>query len=252
MGDLIPTNIDDFIEYFLRNSLQVDILDYQKVESGGEGYTIIYVSGLSEIQTEVLESIGFEQIKDDLWIFYGFEVNVDKLRDSAIWYFEDLQRVKWMTLIKLRCYIDNSIFGECRVSMFNTTHESLEIAFKWFGTIAIDELSFRSFVIEFAHLFLEDLRNDVQQAIKDIFGKNNYLNLFRCLRNCYAHKRIKENEENIVNEYVRSIVGVNRHELSEWHQFLTIQIQIIDDCINFLRELLGRVDEIVEKIHSKT
>ena len=37
MGELIPTDISDFIEDFLKNSLGVEILDYQKVESGGEG-----------------------------------------------------------------------------------------------------------------------------------------------------------------------------------------------------------------------
>jgi hypothetical protein len=69
MGDMIPTNVDDFIEDFLKNSLQIDILDYQKLEFGGEGYTIIYVSNLDETQVEVLQSVGFEQIKGDLYQF---------------------------------------------------------------------------------------------------------------------------------------------------------------------------------------
>jgi len=44
MGELIPFNINDFIEDFLKNVIEVDVLDYQKVGSGEEGYTIIYIS----------------------------------------------------------------------------------------------------------------------------------------------------------------------------------------------------------------
>ncbi len=252
MGELIPTDISDFIEDFLKNSLKVEILDYQKVESGGEGYTAIYVSDLNENQAEVLENIGFEQVKDDLWIFCGFEVDINKLRNPVKWYFENLQREKWIELIKLRCNIDNALFGKCKKPMFKTTHESLEIAFKWFGFLTLDEPSFRSFIIEFAQLFLEDFRNDIQEVIKDFFGKNNFLNLLRCLRNCLAHKRIKESEENIANNYILNIIGVYRYELKEWYQFLTLQIQIIEDCIDFLIDLLREINDIAEKINSKT
>ncbi|MBO8179319.1 MAG: hypothetical protein H0Z19_02380 [Archaeoglobus sp.] len=119
MDDLIPTSIDDFVEDFLKNALEVDVLDYQKVESGGEGYTVIYVCNLNFDQIEVLQSVGFEQIKDDLWIFNGFEIEIDKLKDTpVIKYFENLQREEWTKLINLRCEVDHNFYGKIKKLYF--------------------------------------------------------------------------------------------------------------------------------------
>jgi len=44
MGELIPFNINDFIENFLKNVIEVDVLDYQKVGSGGRRiYDNLYI-----------------------------------------------------------------------------------------------------------------------------------------------------------------------------------------------------------------
>jgi len=164
MGDLIPTNIDDFIEDFLKNSLEVEILDYQKIESGGEGYTVIYVSNLDEDQAEVLESIGFEQVKDDLWVLYGFEVEVNRLKDSpAIKYFENLQRDKWTELIDLRTEIDNIFYKKCnKNTLFRTTHNTPKITLKWYGKLTLDEPTFNDFIIDLHKLLVNSLPEGIK------------------------------------------------------------------------------------------
>jgi len=55
MGNLISTNIDDFIEDFLKNVIKVDVLDYQKVESGGEGSSFKYWYHFVEAQICIID-----------------------------------------------------------------------------------------------------------------------------------------------------------------------------------------------------
>ena len=171
MGNLISTNIDDFIEDFLKNILKVDVLDYQKVESGGEGYSIVYVSDLNENQAEVLENIGFEQIKNDLWIFCGFEIEVNKLKDaSVVKYFEDLQREKWSELINLRCEIDNIFYKKCnRNTVFRNTHNTPKIILKWYGKLTLDEPTFNDFILDLHKLLVDSVIKRISDICKSDF-----------------------------------------------------------------------------------
>jgi len=251
MGDLIPTNIDDFIEYFLKNSLQIDILDYQKVESGGEGYTIIYVSNLSETQIEVLESIGFEQIKDDLWIFCGFEIDVNRLRESAGWYFENLQREKWAELIYLRSDIDNIFYKKCKEcnkkTLFRTTRNTPKIVLKWYGRLALDESTFNDFIVDLYKLLVEGAPDILSEICESDFIKG-----IKCLRSAkITHDSSKVRQLEIAEKYLCELIGTAT--LRHWYQFTTAQIRIIDDGIDFLNEIESREDEIIEILtNSKT
>lgn len=248
MGDLIPPNIDDFIEHFLKNSLQVDILDYQKVESGGEGYTIIYVSNLNETQAEVLENIGFERTKDDLWIFCGFEIDVNKLRDSARWYFEDLQREKWAELIYLRSDIDNIFYTKCnKKTLFRTTHNTPKIILKWYGRLTLDEPAFNDFIVDLYKLLIDSLPNELNEICD-----SNFIRGVKCIRHAkIAHDSSKISQLEIADNYLCELIGTGT--LRHWYQFTTAQIRIIDDGIDFLNEIESREGKIIEILtNSKT
>ena len=248
MGDLIPTNIDDFIEYFLKNSLQIDILDYQKVESGGEGYTIIYVSNLNEDQAEVLESIGFEQTKDDLWIFCGFEIDVNKLRESAEGYFENLQREKWVELVYLRSDIDNIFYTKCnKKTLFRTTHNTPKIVLKWYGRLALDESTFNDFIVDLYKLLLEGAPDILSEICKSDFIKR-----IKCLRSAkITHDSSKVRQLEIAEKYLCELIGTATFRY--WYQFMTAQDRIVDDGIDFLNEIKLKEDEIIEILtNSKT
>ncbi len=228
MGNLIPTNVDDFIKDFLKNSLQIDVLDYQKLSSGGEGYTVLYVSNLDEAQVEVLQSAGFEQIKSDLWIYEGFEVNLEDLNDSTAWYFENLQKEKWDELISLRHQIDSRFYIKYgKETMFRTTHNTPRIVLKWHGRLAFDESTLNDFI------------NDINKLLRDgkveLFNSSRFIKGIRCLRNVtIAHDSSKINQIEIANEYLEDIIGT--HHPKYWFQFINIQIRLIEDGIDFFNE----------------
>ena len=242
MGDLIPTNIDDFIEDFLKIVLEVDVLDYQKVESGGEGYTIIYVCNLNSDQIEVLESVGFEQIRDDLWIFNGFEIEISKLKDTpVIKYFENLQREKWTELIDLRCEIDNNFYKKCnKKTLFRSTHNTPKLILKWYGKLASDESMFNDFIVDLNKLLVES----VPEKIGEICDSD-FLRGVRCIRNTkITHDSNKIKQLRDAEEYLDNLIGTSY--LRYWHHFVKAQICIIEDGIDFLNEIKSKEGEIVE------
>lgn len=248
MGELIPTNISDFIENFLKSSLKLDVLDFQEIESGGEGYTVIYVSDLDEGQVKVLENIGFEQVKDDLWVFCGFEVEVNRLKDSpAIKYFENLQRDGWAELIHLRCEIDNIFYKRCKNTLFRTTHNTPKIILKWNGKLALDEPTFNDFIVDLYKLLVDSLPGEI-----DKICNSNFIRGVKCLRNAkIAHDSSKIKQLEDAEKYLNELVGTSYFRY--WYQFMTAQIRIIDDGIDFLNEIRSKEDEIVETlINSKT
>lgn len=249
MDDLIPTNIDDFIEDFLKNGLGVEILDYQKVGSGGEGYTVMYVSDLDEDQAEILENIGFEQVKDDLWVFCGCEVEINRLNNSsAIKYFEDLQRDRWTELIHLRSEIDNNFYKKCsKNTLFRTTHNTPKIILKWYGKLALDEPTFNDFVVDLHKLLVDFLPEGIDKVCNP-----NFMRGVKCIRNAkIAHDSSKIEQLEYAEKYLNELVGMSFFRY--WYQFMTAQIRIIDDGIDFLNEIKSKVGEIIEMFtNSKT
>ena len=241
MGDLIPTNIDDFIEDFLKNALEVDVLDYQKVESGGEGYTIIYVSGLNENQAEVLENIGFEQVKDDLWIFCGFEIEANKLKDApVVRYFEDLQRDKWNKLIDLRCEIDNIFYKNCNKTLFRSTHNTPKIILKWYGKLTLDEPTFNDFILDLYKLLVDSVPKEIGERCNSNFTKG-----VRHIRNArIAHDSSKIKELEYADKYLNNLMGISFFRY--WHHFVKAQICIINDGIDFLNEIKSKEGEFID------
>jgi hypothetical protein len=229
MGDMIPTNVDDFIEDFLKNSLQIDILDYQKLEFGGEGYTIIYVSNLDETQVEVLQSVGFEQIKGDLWIYEGFEINPEDLKDTTAGYFENLQKEKWEELMSLRHKVDSQLYiNSNKETMFRTTHNTPRIVLKWHGRLVFDESTLNDFINDINKLLREG-------KVKELFNSSLFINGIGCLRNVrIAHDSSKINQIDVANKYLEDIVGT--YDLKHWFQFTSAQIRLIEDGIDFLNE----------------
>lgn len=249
MGELIPTSINDFIEDFLKNSLGVEILDYQKVESGGEGYTVIYVSNLDEDQAEVLESIGFEQVKDDLWILYGFEIEVNRLKNSpAIKYFENLQRAKWTELTHLRNEIDEFFYKKCnKNTLFRTTHNTPKIILKWYGKLTLDESTFNDFIVDLNKLLVDSLPRKINKVCN-----SNFIRGVKCIRNVkIAHDSSKINQLENAEKYLNDLVGMSFFRY--WYHFMIAQIRIIDDAIDFLNEIKSKKGEIIEILtNSKT
>ncbi|RLA79346.1 MAG: hypothetical protein DRG33_04150 [Deltaproteobacteria bacterium] len=249
MGKLIPTGISDFIEDFLKNSLGVVILDYQKVESGGEGYTVIYVSDLDEDQAEVLKRIGLEQVKDDLWVLCGFEVEVNRLKDSpAIKYFENLQRDKWTELIHLRNEIDNIFYKKCnKNTLFRTTHNTPKITLKWYGKLALDEPTFNDFIVDLHKLLVDSLPEKISKVCS-----SNFMKCVKCIRNAkIAHDSSKIKQLEDAEKYLNDLVGMSYFRY--WYHFMKAQICIIDDGIDFLNEIKSKEGEIIEMFtNSKT
>ena len=226
---MIPTNVDDFIEDFLKNSLQIDVLDYQKLAFGGEGYTILYVSNLDEVQVEVLQSVCFEQIKDDLWIYEGFEINPEYLKDTTAGYFENIQKEKWNELMSLRQQIDSQHYiNYNKETMFRTTHNTPRIVLKWHGRLAFDESRLNDFINDINKLLRDG-------KVKELFNSSRFINGIGCLRNVrIAHDSSKINQIEVANKYLEDIVGT--YDLKHWFQFTSAQIQLIEDGIEFLNE----------------
>ncbi len=244
---MISTNIDDFIKDFLKNALKLDILDYQKVESGGEGYTILYVSNLNNDQAEVLESIGFEQIKGDLWCFYGFEIEIDRLKDPTILkYFEEVQKEKWYELVNLRSEIDDIFYRMQKEALFRTTHNTPRIVLKWHGKLTLDEHTFNDFIIDLNKIFTDPLPEKIDLSHNSDL---NFLKGIKCIRNAkIAHdsSKIKQLEE--ATKYLSMLIGTD--DLRHWYQFMNAQISIIEDGIDFLIEIKSKLMRFYERTSS--
>jgi len=243
MGDLIPVNIDDFVEDFLKNIIGVDVLDYQKVGSGGEGYTVIYVCNLDSDQSEVLRSTGFKQTEDDLWIFSGFEIEINKLKDTPVMkYLENLQKEKWSELIELRCEIDNNFYTKCNKTIFRSTHNTPRTVLKWYGKLTVDESTFNDFISDLYKILVEI--DSESEKIAEICSSN-FLKGIRCYRNTkIAHDSSKTDQLKFAEEYLNNLIGTGYPK--HWYHFVGAQIRIIEDGIDFLNEIKLKEGEILD------
>ncbi|MDI9642479.1 MAG: hypothetical protein QFX37_03050 [Archaeoglobales archaeon] len=211
MGNLISANVDDFISFL--KDFGVDILDYQKLESGGEGYTIIYVSNIGAEEKEILETCGFIEAGNDLWFIEGFEVEIDKLKQSEAFlnYFRDLEERKWRDVIEFRQRLDDIFYKYNKKTLFRTTHNTPAIALKW-------------------------SRKGCEEELEGEVWKR-----LRGLRNTViAHDSSKTEQIKRAREYLKELSGEEYPR--KWHQFLSAQFRLIDDVLENLKSKIEGYD----------
>lgn len=228
MGNLISSNIDDFISFL--KDFGVEILDYQKLESGGEGYTVIYVSNLGTEQKEILKICGFIEARDDLWFIEGFEADIDKLKQSESFlnYFRDLEDRKWRELIELRQAIDENFYSNHEKTLFRNTHNTPALTLKWSRKLTLSSSEFNDFVMDLWKIFLEGC----QEEFKDEVWKG-----LRALRNTViAHDSSKTEQIIEARKYLKRISGDDYPK--KWYQFLSAQFRLIEEVLENLKSLI--------------
>ncbi len=227
MGNLIPSDIDWVINEFLKKFLKIDILDYEKIESGGQGYTTIYIGDLNDLQEDGLLSIGFERVKDDLWIIEGFERDILNLKDILAPYFEDLEKELWAEAINKRVDLDDAYRAKYGKSLFATHYTIPKLVIKWYRKICVDEHTFNDFIQDLNKIFRESMPQNIR-------GKIEFLKTVGALRNREGHSTIDPREINISKEYISSIIGLESPKY--WYHYVDLQISLIKDTINFLEK----------------
>ncbi|MDW7989964.1 MAG: hypothetical protein RMH75_04795 [Archaeoglobaceae archaeon] len=235
---MIPTNIDDFIN-FLKN-LGIEILDYQKLESGGEGYTVVYVSNLDTKSEDILKLCGFSEAKSDLWFIEGFEASIDNLSESETFlnYFMDLEAEKWQKIIEIRQALDEKQYTQKKENLFRTTHNTPLIAVKWSGRLTLNEPEFKDLLVDLYKIFLEGSNMETEDK------------LFRCLRylrNTFiAHDSSKTDQIMVAKDYLRRISGDESPK--KWYQFLSAQLNLLEDLYKSLENLKSQIEKISDDV----
>lgn len=234
MGNLISANVDDFISFL--KDFGVDILDYQKLESGGEGYryTIIYVSNIGAEEKEILETCGFIEARNDLWFIEGFEVEIDKLKQSEAFlnYFRDLEERKWRYVIEFRQRLDDIFYKYNKKTLFRTTHNTPAIALKWNRKLTLNESEFNDFVIDLWKIFIEGCKEELEGEVwKRLRGLRNTV---------ITHDSSKTEQIKRARKYLKEVSGEEYPR--KWHQFLSAQFRLIDDVLENLKSKIEGYD----------
>lgn len=232
MGNLISANVDDFISFL--KDFGVDILDYQKLESGGEGYTIIYVSNIGAEEKEILGTCGFIEARNDLWFIEGFEVEIDKLKQSEAFlnYFRDLEERKWRDVIEFRQRLDDIFYKYNKKTLFRTTHNTPAIALKWNRKLTLNESEFNDFVIDLWKIFIEGCKEELEGEVwKRLRGLRNTV---------ITHDSSKTEQIKRARKYLKEVSGEEYPR--KWHQFLSAQFRLIDDVLENLKSKIEGYD----------
>lgn len=231
MDVLVPLTVDDLIP-FLNDSLEIEVLDWQKLESGGEGYIVIYVSNLDETQESLLMNFGFEQVNDDILIHEGFEVDLDSTKELVCEFYKEEESKKWLELTELRSRVDSIHQEKTGEPVFKTTHNTPKLMLSWYGIVTPDESSFNHFLSDFYKLFIDE----INQNFFKIANESNFYVGVRCLRNIKSHDSTKNWQIQTANKYLETLIGVSFP--NQWFQYLTLQVRIIEDGIEFLNGIL--------------
>ncbi len=227
MGYLSSFDMDNLINEFLNEFVKIDILDYEKIESGGQGYTAIYIGNLEDEQEGILLDIGFEKVKDDLWIMEGFEIDILNLKDILAPYFEYLEKELWAEAINKRVDLDDAYRARYHESLFKTHYTIPKLVIKWYGKICLDEYTFNDFIQDLNKIFRESMKENVR-------GKIDFLKTLGALRNRIGHPTINPREVNISRKYIGSILGSEVPKY--WFHYVDLQLSLIKDTINFLED----------------
>lgn len=176
-----------------------------------------------------------------MWIYYGFEIEADKLRNSlAIKYLEKLQLEKWKELIYLRYEIDDIFYKKFNKSLFRNTYNTPKIILKWHGNLILNESMFNDFIVDLNKLLIELIPKEVKNICNSHFIRG-----VRCIRNAkIAHNSSKIRQLEYAEKYLNNLVGTSY--LRRWYHFVKAQIRIIKDGIDFLNEVKSTEGEILD------
>ena len=71
--------------------------------------------------------------------------------------------------------------------------------------------------------------------VEELFNSSRFIKGIRYLRNVtIAHDSSKINQIEVANKYLEDIIGTPY--LKYWYQFISVQLRLIEDGIEFLRE----------------
>ena len=248
MGDIIPTNIEELIEGPLKYLLNMEIYDYGKIESGGEGYTYLYCGNIEDSHSEILVDLGFEKIKDDLWIIEGFEISPEKVLEALLPAYEKLQIRLWNEIINQRCKIDEYFRGRQREPLFHTTSTTLQISIKWQGKLCMEESIFNDFIIDLHKLVLEGINESFRDKVKEISSRW-YVDFYRGLkdiRNIVAHDSDRHRQRESAQNFLKELSRLDYPPNHNWY-YIVFQFKILENCLEFLR----KIDEVKGEILGK-
>ncbi len=250
MGNIIPTNIEELTEGHLKHLLNMEIYDYGKIESGGEGYTYLYCGNIEDSHSEILVDLGFNKIKEDLWIMEGFEISPEKALEVLLPAYEKSQTKLWKDIINQRCKIDEYFRGRQREPLFRTTSTTLQISMKWQGKLCMEESIFNAFIVDLHKVVLEGINGLFLDKVKGI-SRELEVDFYRGLkdvRNMVAHDSDKYEQVKRAQLYLKEVSNLDYPPPPNENWYYTeYQFKILENCLDFLKKIDAVKGEMLER-----
>jgi len=263
MGDLISNiqeaySAQELLEKIIRGLLEIEVPDenYYIFSDDDQFYLVVFIPELEEGKKEIIESMGFVSLEENLWILKKFEISLSELKECLLPKLIELQEYYWKQLIEKFNRVNEKFHRICGMQLFPVTYQKFELPLKWNSKLTLKEEEFIVFIQDMCRLFREGFREffgqECGKRVLDRLSSNyDFINTLGSLRNYYGptHDRSTWNPQYIdrARSHLARLSGSEYP--SEWHHFIRAQLGILIEGSEFLEVLEEEgLDELCELI----
>ena len=264
MGDLISNiqeaySAQELLEKIIRGLLEIEVPDenYYVFSDEDQFYLVVFIPELEEEKKEIIESMGFTPLEENLWILKKSEISLSELKEGLIPKLMELQEYYWKLLIEKFNRVNEKFHRICGTQLFPVTYQKFELPLKWNGRLTLREEEFIVFIQDMCRLFREGFREFFGQecgrrVLEHLSTKYDFINALGNLRNYYGstHDRSTWNPKYIdrARSHLAQLSGSEYP--SEWYHFIRAQLGILSEGSEFLEMLEESLDELCELVRN--
>ncbi|RLI80188.1 hypothetical protein DRP04_08460 [Archaeoglobales archaeon] len=235
----------ELVEKIIRGLFEIDVPDenYYIFSDDDQFYLVIFIPELEEEKKEIIESIGFESLEENLWIFKKPEISLNELKECLLPKLIELQKYYWKQLNEKFNRINERFHRICGVPLFPVTYQKFELPLKWNERLTLREEEFIVFIQDMSILFREGFREffgqECGRRVLEHLSRYGFINTLGSLRNYYGstHDRSTWDPRYIdrARDHLARLSGSEYP--SEWYHFIKAQLSILSEGSEFLEVL---------------
>jgi hypothetical protein len=212
--------------------------DYKELNDGS---CILLTSNLEEEQIERLKGIGLINLGYNLFYSDSNEINVSTKFQYIKSLYTREERKIWNEIISKIIELERKCLSAGEKCPFESSILQLQICTKWHGKITTNDANFKEFVINLNSLFIESLKNNIDEQHKGHY----FWQIIPRLRHGYSHDTTKWRDRDKIKiaqatrEFFQDAIG--KWQPNTTVGFVTCQFKILEICSDFLDSLLGEI-----------
>lgn len=229
----------------LLNDLKVDILEYQMISDGDIDYFIFTSSNLEEEQRNMLNDLGFDELRDNLFISEDIVFNKNKIWQILSPFYCKTEKRLWNDILSKIHKLNEQYLLNKKHFLFNFSNDHIILPLKWDGILTTNKNELNEFVTDLNKLVRLSCRVNRRYIIEDKYKKHIFWNLLSSIRNRGAHLSTEEGINGALRLVMREtesyklLINKESPSADAPFDFIAVQIRLLEFCDAFLEDILN-------------